>query len=62
MDILHTQILILIPFPIIMAELRSGTGRYKKSLENLLMPDVKEVLIVIDRQSVTYHRDTGTSL
>lgn len=62
MDILHTQIPILIPFPITMAGLRFGTGGYKKSLENLLMPDVKEVLIMIDRQSVAYHRDTGASL
>lgn len=51
MNIPHTQILILIPSPIIMAELRSGAGRYKKSLENLLMPDVKEVLSVTDRES-----------
>lgn len=38
-----------------MAEFRSGAGTYKKSLENLLMPDVEEVLNIMDQESVTYH-------
>lgn len=42
-----------------MPEFRSGAGKYKKSLENLLMPDV---FSMIDRESVMYDRDTGASL
>lgn len=45
-----------------MAKLRSGAGRYKKVLENLLMPDITEVLNMMDRRSVTYHRDIGATL
>lgn len=32
-----------------MAEFRSGPDRYKRSLENLLMPSIKEVFAMMDR-------------
>lgn len=42
-----------------MAEFRAGAGRYNKSLENLFMPEIKEVLNMMKGVEITYHRVAG---